>query len=42
MAARGALGVVSSMIVINIVYVSCFTTQVHKLLTQKAQGIWLK
>ena len=34
----GALGVVSSMIVINIVYVSCFTTQVHKLLTQKAQG----
>lgn len=38
----GALGVVSSMIVINIVYVSCFTTQVHKLLTQKAQGIWLK
>ncbi len=38
----GAVGVVCSMIVINIIYVSCFTTQVHKLLTQKARGIWLK
>lgn len=38
----GGIGVVCSMILINIVYVSCFTTQVHKLLTQKAKGIWVK
>lgn len=38
----GAVGVVCSMIIINIIYVSCFTIQVHKLLTQKARGIWQK
>lgn len=38
----GVIGVVCSMILINLVYVSFFTTQVHKILNQKAKGIWLK
>lgn len=38
----GAIGVICSMILINLVYVSFFTTQVHKILNQKAKGIWLK
>ena len=38
----GAIGVVCSMIVINIIYVSFFTTQIRKILSQKAEGIWVK
>ena len=38
----GAAGVVCSMIVINIIYVSFFTTQIRKILFQKAKGIWVQ
>lgn len=38
----GATGVVYSMIIINIIYSSFFTLQIRKILTQKAQGIWIK
>lgn len=38
----GALGVVTSMIVINIIYSSVFTTQLRKLLNGRACGIWTK
>lgn len=38
----GAIGVVISMIIINIIYSSFFTIQISKLLNQKAKGIWVK
>lgn len=38
----GALGVVCSMIVINAIYSLCFTTQIHKILNNKATGIWCR
>jgi len=38
----GALGVIVSMILINIIYSSVFTIQLHKILTKSANGIWLK
>lgn len=38
----GALGVISSMIIINIVYATCFTLQIHKILNGNAKGIWCK
>ena len=38
----GAAGVVCSMIIINIVYATCFTIQIRKILSQKAAGIWIK
>ena len=38
----GGLGVVLSMIVVNIVYASCFTLQINKLLNNTAKGIWIK
>lgn len=38
----GAIGVVISMIVINIIYASFFTVQINKILRQKAFGIWAK
>ena len=38
----GALGVVTSMIVINMIYSIVFTTQIRKLLNNTASGIWLK
>lgn len=38
----GAIGVIVSMIVINIVYCIFFTLQLNKILSQKALGIWLK
>ena len=38
----GAVGVVCSMIVINIIYVSFFTTQIRKILSQRGKGIWVK
>ena len=37
----GGLGVVLSMIVVNIVYASCFTLQINKLLNNTAKGIWI-
>lgn len=37
----GAIGVVLSMIVINIIYSIFFTIQINKILRQKAKGIWL-
>lgn len=36
----GAIGVVISMIIINIIYSLFFTLQISKLLNQKAKGIW--
>ena len=38
----GALGVVCSMIVVNAIYSTCFTMQIHKILNRSASGIWLK
>ena len=38
----GALGVVASMIIINIFYSIIFTIQIRKLLYGTASGIWLK
>lgn len=38
----GAIGVVISMIIINIIYSIFFTTQINKIIKQKATGIWLK
>ncbi len=37
-----AIGVVCSMIVINMLYSTVFTIQIRKLLNNKAKGIWLK
>lgn len=38
----GVYGVVMSMILINFLYSCVFTTQTHKLLSQKSTGIWMK
>lgn len=38
----GAIGVLISMIIINIIYSSFFTVQIFKLLNKKAKGIWAK
>lgn len=38
----GAEGVILSMICITILYMVCFTVQVHKLLNRKAIGIWVR
>ena len=38
----GAIGVVCSMILINVLYSTVFTIQINKLLNNKAKGIWLK
>lgn len=38
----GAIGVVTSMIIINIIYSTFFTIQINKIIKQKANGIWLK
>jgi len=37
----GAYGVVVSMIFITIIYCTCFTIQIRKLLTKRASGIWI-
>lgn len=37
----GAIGVINSMIIINIIYSTFFTIQINKLLNQKANGIWI-
>lgn len=36
----GAIGVVTSMTIINIIYASVFTIQINKLMNNKAKGIW--
>ncbi len=36
----GALGVVTSMLVINMTYATFFTIQINKIINQKAKGIW--
>lgn len=38
----GAIGVVTSMTTINIIYALVFTLQINKLINNKAQGIWSK
>ena len=38
----GAVGVVCSMILINLLYSSVFTLQINKLLNNKAIGVWIK
>lgn len=38
----GAYGVICSMIAINLIYSIFFTTQINKLLNEKAKGIWIK
>lgn len=38
----GAIGVVCSMIIINIIYSTFFTMQIRKILNKKAKGIWQK
>lgn len=38
----GAYGVISSMILINIIYSAFFTIQINKILNQKASGVWIK
>ncbi len=38
----GAIGVVCSMSIVVIIYLSVFTTQINKILNKKATGIWLK
>lgn len=38
----GAVGVVLSMIVVNVVYSTFFTLQINLILKKKAKGIWLK
>lgn len=38
----GAIGVVTSMSIINIIYCIFFTTQIRKLLSRKASGIWIQ
>ena len=37
----GAIGVILSMIIINIIYSVFFTAQIRKILNHKARGIWL-
>lgn len=36
----GAIGVVGSMIIVNSIYAVTFTTQIQKIIKQKAKGIW--
>ena len=36
----GAIGVLVSMIIINVIYVLFFTTQIRKIINDKAKGIW--
>ena len=36
----GALGVVTSMLIINKTYATFFTIQINKIISQKAKGIW--
>ena len=38
----GALGVVTSMLLINVVYASFFTVQIRKIISRRATGIWNK
>lgn len=38
----GAYGVLASMSLITIIYLTVFTTQIRKILNQKAAGIWLQ
>lgn len=38
----GALGIVSSMVIINIIYLCFFTKQINLILKEKAKGIWIK
>lgn len=38
----GAYGVLSSMILINVIYAIVFYVQVNNIISQKAKGIWLK
>lgn len=38
----GAIGVICSMILINILYSTIFTLQINRILDKKAKGIWLK
>lgn len=38
----GILGVIASMCLINVIYISFFTTQIRKIINQKAKGIWIK
>ena len=38
----GAIGVVTSMSIINIIYCIFFTAQIRKLLSRKASGIWIQ
>ena len=38
----GGIGVVLSMIIINIIYASFFTIQIRKILSKKEKGIWAK
>lgn len=38
----GIYGVIISMCLINIIYATFFTTQIHKILSKTASGIWLK
>ncbi|EKN08237.1 MULTISPECIES: lipopolysaccharide biosynthesis protein [Parabacteroides] len=38
----GAKGVILSMICINIIYSLIFTTQINKIISKKASGIWIK
>lgn len=37
----GAIGVLISMIIINVIYVLFFTTQIRKIINNKAKGIWI-
>lgn len=38
----GAIGVVASMIVINLLYSTVFTIQINKILNTKAKGLWIE
>lgn len=38
----GAVGVVASMAIVNLIYATIFTVQIHKILNQKAAGIWIQ
>lgn len=38
----GALGVVTSMLAINLTYATFFTIQINKIINKKATGIWNK
>lgn len=38
----GALGVITSMIIINLIYSIFFTLQIHKIINCSAQGLWIK